>query len=107
MRRRWSRSSRMYLVGSALSALVAALVLHAYVGRISAAAGATGAEVSVVVAASPIQRGSAVQAVQLRMIRMPEAYAPPGSFSSIDEAAGRVALGDLVAGEAVTETRLV
>ena len=37
---------------------------------------------------------------------MPRAYAPPGAFGSIDQAAGRVALADLSKGEAVTRTRL-
>jgi Flp pilus assembly protein CpaB len=86
--------------------MVAGMVLHAYVARIAAAAGASGPEVAVVVAARPITRGTAVRANELRAISMPKAYAPPGTFSSVAEAAGRVALGDLAAGEAVTETRL-
>lgn len=106
MRRRWSRSSRLYLAGSVLSALVAGMVLHAYVTRVAVAAGAGGPEVPVVVADQPIARGSAVRTEDLRVAAIPKAYAPPGSFSSIVEAAGRVALGDLAAGEAVTETRL-
>jgi Flp pilus assembly protein CpaB len=106
MRRRWSRSSRLSLAGSALSALVAGAVLHGYVTRVATAAGVAGPEVSVVVAARSIARGSAVGGSDLRAVRMPKAYAPPGSFSSIDRAAGRVALGDLAAGEAVTATRL-
>jgi Flp pilus assembly protein CpaB len=106
MRRRWSRSSRLYLAGSVVSALVAGVVLHAYVTRVAEAAGVAGPDVSVVVAAGPIPRGSTVRTNDLRAARMPKAYAPPGSFSSIDQAAGRVALGDLAAGEAVTETRL-
>jgi Flp pilus assembly protein CpaB len=106
MRRRWSRSSRLYLAGSVLSALIAGMVLHAYVTRVAAAAGVGGPEVAVVVVTEPIARGTAVRAGELRAISMPKAFAPPGSFSSIAEAAGRVALGDLAAGEAVTETRL-
>ncbi len=106
MRRRWSRSSRLYLAGSALCALVAGVVLHSYVTGVAASAGVAGPEVPVVLAVEPINRGSAVRASQLRATHMPKAYAPPGSFSSVGEAAGRVALGDLAAGEAVTATRL-
>jgi pilus assembly protein CpaB len=106
MRRRWSRSSRIYLAGSALSALVAGALLHAYVSRVAAAGEAAGPKVSVVVAARPIHRASAVSPADLRTVLVPRAFAPPGSFSSIARAAGRVALGDLAAGEAVTETRL-
>jgi Flp pilus assembly protein CpaB len=65
-----------------------------------------GPQVSMVVAARPIHRASAVSASDLRTVRVPMAFAPPGSFSSITRAAGRVALGDLAAGEAVIETRL-
>jgi Flp pilus assembly protein CpaB len=106
MRRRWSRASGLYLAGSVLSALVAGMVLQAYVPRVAAAAGAGGPEVTVVVATRSIARGATVRAGGLRAISMPKAYAPPGSFSSIAEAAGRVALGDLAAGEVVTKTRL-
>jgi pilus assembly protein CpaB len=106
MRRRWSRPSRLYLAGSAVSALTAGLLLHAYVSRTVASAGTAGPRVTVVLAARAIARGSAVRAADLRAVRMPQAYAPPGAVRSIGEAAGRVALGDLAAGEAVTETRL-
>jgi Flp pilus assembly protein CpaB len=106
MRRRWSRSSRLYLAGSVTSALVAGMLLHAYVTRMATAAGAGGPVVAVVVATEPIARGTAVRPEQLRAISMPQAYAPPRSFNSIAQAAGRVALGDLAAGEAVTKTRL-
>jgi pilus assembly protein CpaB len=106
MRRRWSRSSRLYLAGSVLSALIAGALLHAYVAGVAASAGAGGPQIQVVVAAEPIARGSAVSSATLRTIRIPKSYAPPGSLSQVAEAAGRVALGDLAAGEAVTETRL-
>jgi len=58
------------------------------------------------VAHAPVARGDRVQAAGLRLRRMPIAYVPPGSIGQIAKAAGRVALTDLAAGEAVTETRL-
>lgn len=63
-------------------------------------------EVSVVVAAGRIERGSAMAPRDLRLTRMPVAYAPPGAFNDVSRAAGRIALADLSPGEVVTETRL-
>jgi Flp pilus assembly protein CpaB len=59
-----------------------------------------------VVAAEPVHRGSIVGPDQVRVVAMPRAYAPPGAFHGIQQAAGRVALADLATGEAVTATRL-
>jgi Flp pilus assembly protein CpaB len=43
---------------------------------------------------------------ELRLARLPVAYAPPEALTDISKAAGRVALADLAPGEVVTETRL-
>ena len=106
MRRRWSRASRLYLVSSVVLALTAGVAVRAYVGRVAAAAGAVGPSVSVVVASRNISRGSVLRPEQLRVIRMPKVYSPPGSFSRVAKASGRVALSDLAPGEAVTMSRL-
>jgi pilus assembly protein CpaB len=106
VRRRWSRASRVYLASSAALALVVGVVLHAYLSRVAAASGMAGPQVSVVVAGRDIGRGSMLSARDLRVVRVPAAYAPPGSFSRVTEASGRVALADLARGEAVTRTRL-
>jgi Flp pilus assembly protein CpaB len=60
----------------------------------------------VVTAAGPIARGSEVSGSDLRLARVPRAYAEPGSLSKISQAAGRVALADLASGETLTQTRL-
>jgi Flp pilus assembly protein CpaB len=106
VRRRWSRSSRLYLAASVVLALSTGLLLHEYVARAAAVAQALGPEVAVVTAAGRIDRGSLLVADQLRLRRLPQAYAPPGSITDISKAAGRVALSDLAPGEVVTETRL-
>ena len=106
MRRRWTRASRLFLLSSLALALVAGLLAHGYVARAGAAAAAAGARVPVVVAASGIARGALLRTSQLKVVRMPRAFAPPGAFRDIPRAAGRAALTDLAAGEAVTETRL-
>ena len=106
MRRRWSRASRSFLVSSLVLALTAGLAVHAYLAHVAAAAGAVGPRVPVVIAATNLARGSVITGGQIRLVRIPKAYAPPGSFSSVVEVTGRVALSDLAKGEAVTTSRL-
>jgi Flp pilus assembly protein CpaB len=106
VRRRWSRSSRLYMSASVVAAAAAGLLLHQYVARAASVAEALGPKVAVVVAAQQVERGSTLAPIQLRLDEMPEAYAPPGLIGEISKAAGRVALSDLAPGEVVTETRL-
>ena len=80
--------------------------MRTYLSRVAAASGSLGPQITVVVAWQDIPRGSPLSAQQLRVARMPKAFAPPGSFSRIAEASGRVALADLVKGEVVTKSRL-
>jgi pilus assembly protein CpaB len=100
------RSPRVYFLSSVALALMASVLLHSALSRAAGAAAASGPQVGVVVASQPIVRGTTVSAGALSIRNMPRAFVPPGSFSHIDQAAGRVALSDLSSGEAVTETRL-
>jgi Flp pilus assembly protein CpaB len=100
------RPSRAYLLVSLILAITAGALAHTYVSRAAAADGSVGPQASVVVASERIGRGSPISQDDLRVVRMPEAYAPPGSFSTIRQAAGRIVLADLAPGEAVTQTRL-
>jgi Flp pilus assembly protein CpaB len=93
------------VVSAALS-IAAGLILRTYVTREALVASASTTEVAVVAAAVPIERGTPLARGDLRLARMPVAYAPPGALSDVAKAAGRVALADLVPGEVVTETRL-
>ena len=104
--RAFARSSRRYFIASMALALAAGLLLHSYLAQAARAAAAAGPQVQVVVASQPIPRGETVNSTLLRLRRMPAVYAPPGSLSHIEQAAGRVALSDLSAGEAVTDPRL-
>jgi pilus assembly protein CpaB len=106
MRRRWTRSSRIYLAGSVGAAAVAGLIVQGRVAQVSATGGAAGPRVPVVVAARPLARGAAVDPSALRVVRIPSEFAPPGAIARIQQAAGRAALTDLAAGEVVTRTRL-
>jgi Flp pilus assembly protein CpaB len=106
VRRRWSRSSRLYLGASVALAATGGLLLHQYLSRAAAVAESLRPTVTVAVAAQRIDRGTPLVAGLLRLDEMPLAYAPPGSIDDISKAAGRVALSDLAVGEVVTETRL-
>jgi Flp pilus assembly protein CpaB len=105
MQRRSARASWLYLLAAVLVAALAGVVVHSYLEQV-AAAGATGIRAQVVVAAADISRGTAIAPDQLTVVRMPKLYAPPRSLSQVSQAAGRVALGDLLKGEAVTDNRL-
>ncbi|HYT79844.1 MAG TPA: Flp pilus assembly protein CpaB [Actinomycetota bacterium] len=104
-RRRW-RSSRTYFMGSVALSLTAGLLLRTYVTRAATVASAAAPEVEVVEASKRIERGASLASSDLRLARMPVAYAPPGALIDVSRAAGRVALADLSPGEVVTETRL-
>jgi pilus assembly protein CpaB len=106
MGRRWSRTSRAYALASLVCAALAGASVHAYLGRAAEAAGLGGPPVAIVVAASSIARGAAIRADQLRVTRVPHAYAQPGAIDHVSQAAGRIALAALAPGEVVTETRL-
>jgi Flp pilus assembly protein CpaB len=106
VRRRWPRSSLLYLGMSVVLAVLAGLVVRGYAVRAAAMAESLGSTVTVVVADRPIERGSPVRADQLGLRDIPRTFAPPGTFDHINQAAGRVALSDLAPGEVVTETRL-
>jgi Flp pilus assembly protein CpaB len=103
---RWSRTSSMYLLTAFLCSALAGASMHAFLARAAEAANGGGPRVPVVVAAQSILRGTTLRAADLRVLEMPRAYAPPGSIARVSQAAGRVVLGAIATGEAVTETRL-
>jgi Flp pilus assembly protein CpaB len=100
------RVSRLYLVGSLVLAICAALLVRSYAAEIAGASSGGGAAVAVVVAARAVDRGQSLEQEDLRIDAWPRALAPPGHFEKISQPAGRIALAALAPGEAVTETRL-
>ena len=106
MQRRSSRASWLYVFAAVVMAALAGVFVHSYLEQVAVASGTTGTGVPVVVAATDVTRGTALAPDQLAVVRMPKLYAPPGSLSQVSQAAGRVALGDLLKGEAVTDNRL-
>jgi len=104
---RWPSSSRVYLAVSLGLAVAAGLVVRSTLaGARAAGEGGQGPMVDVVVAATRLSRGVPLSTEGLTLAAVPEAYAPPGAFQRIEQAAGRVALSDLATGEVVTQTRL-
>jgi pilus assembly protein CpaB len=106
VRRRSSRSSWVFLVASIALAVVAGLMVHAFLRRLEASAGPIASRIPVLVVAHDVPRGTPISATHLSVVQMPRAYVPPRPLSKISQAAGRVALGDLLKGEVVTDHRL-
>ncbi|HEX2267146.1 MAG TPA: Flp pilus assembly protein CpaB [Actinomycetota bacterium] len=106
MRRRSSRQSWIFLSASVVLAVVAGLMVHSFLRRVEARAGQSGPRIPVVVAARDIARGTPITPGHLSVVQIPEPYVPPRPLSKVSQAAGRVALGDLLKGEVVTDHRL-
>src|SRR5437764_817623 len=106
MRARWSRTSKLYVAASVSCAAVAGAMVHGYAALHAAAENLLAPSVNGVIVATPISRGNAVRADEVRVASMPSRFAPPRALTSVGQAAGRVALTDLSVGEAVTQTRL-
>jgi Flp pilus assembly protein CpaB len=104
--RRWSKGSWIYLLASVACAALAGLAVHSYANRLEVSSAGIGPQIPVVIASTDVVRGASIGADDLTVVHMPQAFAPPRSLSRISEAAGRVALGDLLKGEAVTDNRL-
>jgi Flp pilus assembly protein CpaB len=106
VRRRSSRSSWLYLAASVVLAVVAGLMVHSYLRRVEAGAGPIGPRFPVLVASQDITRGTTIAPGHVSVVQMPKTYVPPRPLSKVSQAAGRVALGDLLKGEVVTDHRL-
>jgi pilus assembly protein CpaB len=89
-----------------LFALAAFLLVRGYAERARAIGSAIGNPVPVVVAADAIPRGTVLDPSMFRSTSVPAGYAPPGAMPHPADAAGRVLLAPLAAGEPLTITRL-
>lgn len=63
--------------------------------------------VDVVVAAVDLPAGSTLAAEDMALLQVPADYAPPGATSLADDVVGRTLATAVVAGEAITATRVV
>jgi pilus assembly protein CpaB len=105
-RRRWPRSTKLFLAAGLLCALGAGAIVHGSVSRSRAAFAVTGPPVPVVVAARSVARGDALTGDDLVIGSLPGGTVPPGAFHDLAGILGRITLTDLAPGEVVTITRL-
>ncbi|HEV3475462.1 MAG TPA: Flp pilus assembly protein CpaB [Actinomycetota bacterium] len=94
------------MILSLLVAAVSTVALQDYLARLEAEARAAGPGIPMVVAATNVPRGTLLQSSMLSVEAVPDRYRPPGALSDPQEAIGKTAGSDLVAGDAVTVSRL-
>lgn len=104
--RRWSPTSRLFVVLAVVFGGAAFMVVRSSVARVEALAPGLGEPVPVVVSAEDLTRGTQLSEDMLRLRTYPSAFAPPGAFRAPGHAVGRTLLTDVAAGEPVTETRV-
>ncbi len=106
MRRRRPRASRVLIVLSLLLASSATLALRGYLTRLEARAATTGPGLPVVVAASPLERGTVLSPAMVRIAETPRGAIPTDVFRAVEEVSGRTLASDVGAGEPITRLRL-
>lgn len=106
MLRRWSSASKLFTLLAIACAAIAFTTVRGYERRLEALRPDVGAPVPVVVAARDLERGAVLDAGALEVAQVPSRFSPPGAFAAAVEVEGRVLVTDVVAGEAVTATRL-
>jgi len=105
-RRRWSRISKAFAFLAIVAAVAAYGLVRGYAARLEALRPVVGIMQPVVVAAAPLERGTVLTELMLRIAEMPSSYAPPGALRSVSLAVGNTLGSDVAEGEAVTRTRV-
>jgi len=104
-RRKLPTSSKVFLSIAVACAVASFLLVRG--GAARAGDGAiTGPAIDVVVASRYIEAGSGLTADDVRVIRMPVAFAPPGAIGSVDAAVGLVSGATIAQGEPLSVSRL-
>jgi Flp pilus assembly protein CpaB len=104
--RKLSRRSKALVVLAAACGFLTFRIVSGYASELDALRPIAGTPAPVVVASHPLTRGAVLTEADLRLERVPAAYAPPGAVATIDHATGRTLVSDLAEGEAVTATRV-
>ncbi|HEY3213679.1 MAG TPA: Flp pilus assembly protein CpaB, partial [Actinomycetota bacterium] len=105
-RRRWSRTSKAFAFLAVVAAVAAYGLVRGYAVRLEALRPVVGTMEPVVVAASPIERGTVLTESMLRITEIPSSFAPPGTLRTVTLAVGETVGSDVAEGEPVTRTRL-
>jgi len=104
--RRWSLRSKALALLAVAAGIGSFAIVRGYAAELDALRPELGDRVPVVVAGRALVRGAVLAEEDLRVERIPSAYAPPGVFGAAGAVAGRTLATDLAAGEAVTRTRI-
>jgi pilus assembly protein CpaB len=104
--RRWSLRSKALALLAVAAGIGSFAIVRGYAAELDALRPELGDRVSVVVADRALARGAVLAGEDLRVERIPSAYAPPGAFGAAGTVIGRTLATDLAAGEAVTRTRV-
>ena len=106
MRRRWSRSSRLFAALALLLGAAAFLVVRGYEARVAALGPALGRPAPVLVATTELPAGTVLSADMVREEVYPSRFVPPGAIRDARAATGRTLVAPLAEGEPLTRTRL-
>lgn len=104
--RRWSLRSKALALLAIAAGIGSFTIVRGYAAELDALRPTLGDRVAVVVAGRALARGAVLARADVRVERIPSAYAPPGAFGVGGDVVGRVLATDLAAGEALTRTRV-
>ena len=104
--RKWSRRSKAFAVLALACGFLTFRIVDGYAGELEMLRPLAGSLVPVVVATGDLARGAAIAEGDVRLERVPKAYAPPGAVRATEGAIGQTLVSDLAEGEAVTSTRI-
>ena len=105
LRRKLPMSSKVFLSAAAACAVASFLLVRGDAARAGGPSAASGPTVDVVVAARDLGAGEALSADDLRLVRMPAAFAPPDAVGSVDDAVGLVSGATVAQGEPLSGAR--
>jgi Flp pilus assembly protein CpaB len=104
--RRWSLRSKALALLAMAAGIGSFTIVRGYAAELDALRPELGDRIAVVVADRALVRGDVLAGDDVRIERIPSAYAPPGAFGAVGSVVGRTLAADLAAGEAVTRTRV-
>lgn len=100
-------ASKLYLLASAVAAVLAAATLFAYLHGIRSRIAQCGRLVTLVVAARDLEAGEVLNPTSLSLVDFPDRYLLPGTFTDPLAASGGVVRHPVKAGEPLLESALL
>jgi Flp pilus assembly protein CpaB len=98
------RSSKAFLTGAVLLAVLGSLMLYGYLRGLEMRVARDGNLIGLPVARVPIDAGSVIREEMLQAVGFPDLYVLPTMLVDVNEAAGMVALHDIEAGDPLLST---